>query len=144
MKSKTDFSAREKGDIARAQDLTMAVVNMISLEEHLAFTAMKTKKYEYYEISRNVREIRVSLMKELLEKPEGELWCSSKHTLSAMMRLIEVASKSDEDKCKHYLEAAFTLYRIFWFMMEVSKNEGHKSKAPRNERKNGKSDKKSA
>ncbi len=108
----------KKGDISKAQDLIMAVANMISLEEHLAFTAMKTGERDFYEIARGVRKLRISCLRELIGNPKGELWCASKHTLSAMMRMLEVASK-DEKKCEQYLKAAFELYQLFWLFKEA-------------------------
>ena len=110
---------RAKGDISKAQDLVMATVNLISLEEHLAFTAMKTGEQDFYEIARNVRKLRIRCLRELVGEPRGELWCASKHVLSAMMRLLEVASKEDGRKCGEYLEAAFDLYKLFWLFREA-------------------------
>ncbi|MBS3053683.1 MAG: hypothetical protein J4469_04230, partial [Candidatus Aenigmarchaeota archaeon] len=55
---------RTKGDISKAQDLVMATVNLISLEEHLAFTAMKTGEQDFYEIARNVRKLRIRCLRE--------------------------------------------------------------------------------
>lgn len=122
----------EKGDISKAQDLVMAAVHLISLEEHLAFTAMKTGEHDFYEIARAVRKMRVHCLRELIGEPRGELWCASKHVLSALMRMIEVASKEKDEKCKYYLKAAFDLYQLFWLFKEVgygTKAKKSKSKA---------------
>ena len=110
---------RTKGDISKAQDLVMATVNLISLEEHLAFTAMKTGEQDFYEIARNVRKLRIRCLRELVGEPRGELWCASKHVLSAMMRLLEVASKEDGKKCGEDLKAAFDLYKLLWLFREA-------------------------
>lgn len=118
------MSAKEKGDITKAQDLVMAVTNLISLEEHLAFTAMKTQENDFHEIARAVRKIRVKCMKELIGEPRGELWCSSKHTLSAMMRLLEVASKEEGAKCEEYMRAAHDLYQLFWLFKQDGAPDG--------------------
>ncbi len=118
------MSAKEKGDITKAQDLVMAVTNLISLEEHLAFTAMKTQENDFHEIARAVRKIRIKCMKELIGEPRGELWCSSKHTLSAMMRLLEVASKEEGVKCEEYMKAALDLYQLFWLFKQDSVPDG--------------------
>lgn len=120
---------KSKGDITKAQDLALATTNLISLEEHLAFTAMKTKNSDFYEIARAVRKIRIMCLRELIGEPKGELWCSSKHTLSAMMRLFEVASKEEGEKCKAYMEAAFDLYQLFWLFKEIAGNESKIAKA---------------
>lgn len=113
------ISQKDKGDISKAQDLVMAVTNLISLEEHLAFTAMKTGEHDFYEIARSVRKLRVGCLKELVGEPRGELWCASKHTLSAMMRLLEVASKEEGKKCEWYLKSSFDLYQLFWLFKEA-------------------------
>ena len=118
------MSAKEKGDITKAQDLMMAVTNLISLEEHLAFTAMKTQENDFHEIARAVRKIRVKCMKELVGEPRGELWCSSKHTLSAMMRLLEVASKEEGARCEEYTRAARDLYQLFWLFKQDGAPDG--------------------
>ena len=38
-------------DLSTAEDLSMAVMNLISLEEHFFFTGVKTKKDEYFDTS---------------------------------------------------------------------------------------------
>ncbi|MBI2583354.1 MAG: hypothetical protein HYW25_01685 [Candidatus Aenigmarchaeota archaeon] len=111
------------GDLSKAQDLVMATVNLIALEEHLAFTALKTGERDFYEIARGVRKIRIQCLRELIGEPKGELWCSSKHTLSAMMRMFEVASKEEGEKCKFYLDFAFDLYKLFWLFREVARGQ---------------------
>ncbi|MBI4018600.1 MAG: hypothetical protein HY368_03250 [Candidatus Aenigmarchaeota archaeon] len=117
-----------KGDVTKAQDLALAVTNLISLEEHLAFTAMKTGNGDFYEMARAVRKIRIMCLRNLIGEPAGELWCSSKHALSAMMRLFEVASKEESAKCEEYMKAAFDLYQLFWLFKEIG-NHGTKAKA---------------
>ncbi len=116
------MNTKLKGDISKAQDLVMAVTNLISLEEHLAFTAMKTGNSDYHKIAKAVRKIRVKCLKELIGEPAGELWCCSKHTLSAMMRLMEVASREEGKKCEEYVKSAFDLYQLFWLFREARKS----------------------
>ena len=115
------MNEKEKGDISKAQDLIIATTNLISLEEHLAFTAMKTGEDDFYEVARQVRGIRIQCLRELVGEPKGELWCASKHVLSAMMRLLEVASKEEGKKCGWYLKSALELYQLFWLFREASK-----------------------
>ena len=124
---------KERGDLSKAQDLVMATVNLISLEEHLAFTALKTGEQDFYEIGRHVRKIRIRCLRELVGEPKGELWCSSKHTLSAMMRLFEVASKEEGERCKSYLDAAFDLYKLFWLFRESAKSGKDEAKPAKDE-----------
>ena len=61
-------------DLSTAEDLSMAVMNLISLEEHFFFTGVKTKKDEYFDTSLEIREIRKSLLAKLMPNNEGESW----------------------------------------------------------------------
>lgn len=113
-------SLKEKSgvDLSTTEDLSLAVMNLISLEEHFYFTAVKTKKDEYFDTSLEIREIRKSLLAELMPNNEGETWCISKHLLSGTMRLIEVGNKLHSDgqkeKAKAMFEKAYQVYSIFW------------------------------
>ena len=75
-------------DLSAAEDLSIAVMNLISLEEHFFFTGAKTKDGSYYDLSGEVREMRKRLMEGLVEKHEGETWCATKHLLSSAIRLL--------------------------------------------------------
>jgi len=105
-------------DLSADEDLALAVMNLISMEEHLYFTAEKTGKDEYFDLLNQVREIRKKMMERLVGKPEGELWCFIKHTLSATMRLIEVGTKlqnqNKKDEAKEVFDLAYELFNIFW------------------------------
>jgi predicted S18 family serine protease len=105
-------------DLSADEDLALAVMNLISMEEHLYFTAKKTGKDKYFDLLNYVREIRKKMMERLIGKPEGELWCFIKHTLSATMRLIEVGTKlqnqNKKDEAKEVFDLAYELFNIFW------------------------------
>jgi len=113
-------SLKEKAgvDLSTTEDLSLAVMNLISLEEHFFFTGVKLNKDEYFETSNEIRNLRKELLKELMPNHEGETWCISKHLLSSTMRLIEVGNKlsSDEkkDEAKIMFERAYKVYSIFW------------------------------
>ncbi|HAQ02582.1 hypothetical protein A2467_03275 [Candidatus Nomurabacteria bacterium RIFOXYC2_FULL_36_8] len=113
-------SLKEKAgvDLSTAEDLSLAVMNLISLEEHFFFTGVKIKKDEYFDTAEEIRELRKELLKELMPNHEGETWCISKHLLSSTMRLIEVGNKlsSDDkkDEAKKMFERAYKVYSIFW------------------------------
>ena len=77
-------------DLSTTEDLSLAVMNLISLEEHFFFTGVKLNKDEYFETSNEIRNLRKELLKELMPNHEGETWCISKHLLSSTMRLIEI------------------------------------------------------
>src|SRR3990167_1625094 len=69
-------------DLTSAEDLSIAVMNLISLEEHFFFTGMKTQKDEYLDTSGEIREIRKELLKKLMPNHDGETTpaiCSRKH-----------------------------------------------------------------
>ncbi len=107
-----------KIDLSEEEDLAIAVMNLVSLEEHLFFTSQKTGKDDYLNMLESVREIRKNLMARLIPKNEGETWCVSKHLLSATMRLIEVGTKLKNDgknaEAKETFDQAYSLFSVFW------------------------------
>ena|SRR3989344_3209414 len=109
-------------DLTKLEDLSMAVMNLISIEEHLAFTAMKTKKEEYLQVLDSVRTLRKSLLKKLVKNTEGELWCISKHLLATSMRLMETSTKyinNDNKQALEFAKNAHDLYGLFWFLQKI-------------------------
>jgi len=112
------LKASGKIDLSTEEDLSLAVMNLISLEEHFFFTAEKTKKTEYFDLLSEVREIRKELLGKLIDRHEGETWCISKHLLAATMRLIEVGTKLRSDgkraESKETFDRAYKLYSLFW------------------------------
>ena len=112
--------ARKEGgvDLSTAEDLSLAVMNLVSLEEHFFFTAMKTGKDAYLDTSTEIREMRKRLLAELMPNHEGETWCASKHLLSATMRLVEVGNKLQSESKKEealvMFKNAYRTYSIFW------------------------------
>lgn len=109
-------------DLSTKEDMSLAVMNLLSTEEHLAFTAMKTGKMEYLAILDSVRELRKSLLRELVENTEGEMWCISKHLLSITMRLMETGVKylkTDQKRAQRLFDSAFDAYRLFWLLQKV-------------------------
>jgi len=105
-------------DLSADEDLSIAIMNLISIEEHFFFTAEKTEDKKYYDFFAGIREIRKSLMKKLVKEPEGEVWCISKHLLAASIRVMEVGTKelSRGKKREAYelFEKAYELYSLFW------------------------------
>ena len=49
---------QDKMDLSSDQDLTIAIMNLISIEEHFFFTGAKLGKTEYYDMIKDVREMR--------------------------------------------------------------------------------------
>lgn len=105
-------------DLSSDQDLTIAIMNLISIEEHLVFSGAKTGKTSFYDLVEDVRELRKNLMQKVIPEYEGEVWCISKHLLSSSMRLMEVGTKQQslghkEDAYKLFNQA-YDLYCLFW------------------------------
>lgn len=107
-----------KVDLSSGEDLSIAIMNLVSLEEHFFFTAKKTNKEKYFDLLKKVREMRKTLMLKIVKEPEGEVWCISKHLLAASMRLIEVGTKAQSQGNKSQAEElfakAYELYNLFW------------------------------
>jgi len=107
-----------KIDLSKDEDLSIAIMNLIGIEEHLFFTAEKTNKEVYLKLLNEVREMRKELLKKIVKDYEGEVWCISKHLLAASMRLIEVGTKhlakGEEKEAREMFEKSFNLYSLFW------------------------------
>ncbi|MDP1696114.1 MAG: hypothetical protein Q8L29_04325 [archaeon] len=105
-------------DLSSDEDLSIAIMNLISIEEHLFFTAEKTSKSVYYNLLREVREMRKELLKKIIKEYEGEVWCISKHLLASSMRLMEVGTKQlghgKKEEAKDLFKKAYQLYSLFW------------------------------
>ena len=109
---------KDKMDLSSDQDLSLAIMNLVSIEEHFFFTGAKTGKSEYYDLLKEVREMRKVLLKKIIKEYEGEVWCISKHLLAASMRLMEVGTKQlgqgDKEQAEELFQKAFDLYGMFW------------------------------
>lgn len=107
-----------KLDLSSDQDLSLAVMNLISIEEHFFFTGAKLDKPEYYNFLKEAREMRKELMERLIKNKEGETWCLSKHLLSASMRLMEVGTKEmgrdNKELAEDLFKKSYHLYSMFW------------------------------
>ena len=105
-------------DLSSDQDLTIGIMNLISIEEHLMFSGAKTGKHEFYDLIDDVREQRKQMMQKIIPSYEGEVWCISKHLLAASMRLFEVGTKAlaagDKDGAYDLFDRSYGLYCIFW------------------------------
>ena len=105
-------------DLSSDEDLSIAVMNLVSLEEHFFFTASKAEKPEYFDLLNEIREMRKALMKKLIKESEGEIWCVQKHLLAASMRLIEVGTKylhqENRKEAEELFLKAYRLYSLFW------------------------------
>lgn len=108
-------------DLSSDQDLSVALMNLISLEEHFFFSGAKTHKTGFYDMINTVREMRKELMTRIVKKSSaenGETWCISKHLLAASMRLMEVGTKAlgagNTKDAYDMFDKAYDLYSLFW------------------------------
>src|SRR3990167_3859588 len=121
-------------DLSTEEDLSLAVMNLVSLEEHFFFTGVKTKKPEYFDLLGEVRNTRKELLAKMMDKNEGETWCISKHLLATTMRLIEVGTKLNSDGKKSEAQEMFArahkTYSIFWALrLKLIDTSGFKTMA---------------
>ena len=105
-------------DLSSDQDLTIAIMNLISIEEHLVFSGAKTGKTAFYDLIEEVRETRKRLMQKIIPSYEGEVWCISKHLLATSMRLMEVGTKQqslgNKEQAYDLFNKAYDMYCLFW------------------------------
>lgn len=105
-------------DLSSDQDLSIGIMNLISIEEHLMFSGAKTGKTAFYDQINEVREMRKRMMQKIIPSYEGEVWCISKHLLASSMRLFEVGTKAlaagDKSQAYALFDDSYGLYCMFW------------------------------
>lgn len=113
-----DLKQKKDADLSMEEDLSLAIMNLISLEEHFFLTAEKTGKNEYLKYLEETRNLRKKLLEVMIPKNEGETWCISKHLLAATMRMMEVGTKyqtmKEPKKAGDAFADAYKLYNLFW------------------------------
>jgi len=118
LKKVEKITEKNKIDLSANEDLSIAIMNLLSIEEHLFFTGVKTQKEKYFNLLKEVREMRKELLKKIIKDYEGEQWCISKHLLASSMRLIEVGTKElnqgNKKEAKNLFSKAYDLYSLFW------------------------------
>jgi hypothetical protein len=109
---------QDQMDLSSDQDLSIAIMNLVSIEEHFFFTGAKTGKNEYYDLIDTVREMRKELLKRIIKDYEGEVWCISKHLMAASYRLMEVGTKQlsrgNKEDAYGLFNKSYELYSLFW------------------------------
>jgi|SRR3989338_319329 len=108
-------------DLSLGEDLSIGLMNLISLEEHFLFSFVKTSDGRYLDMLEQTRELRKRLLRRIVKEDKGdnsERWCISKHLLAATMRLTEVGTKYLHDgkrtEAEEMFLEAFNLYTLFW------------------------------
>lgn len=113
-----NLKKQDKVDLSSDQDLSIAIMNLISIEEHFFFTGIKTGKNKYFDLLQEVRAMRGDLLRKIIPQYEGEVWCISKHLLAASMRLMEVGTKAQaqnkKKEAEELFQKAYDLYSLFW------------------------------
>lgn len=117
---KAQESKQHQLDLSSDEDLSIAIMNLVSIEEHFFFTAEKTGKTEYFDLLKEAREMRKELLGKIIKEyePGSEIWCISKHLLAASMRLMEVGTKQlgmgKKAEAEDLFAKSFQLYSLFW------------------------------
>lgn len=118
VKKLDDMKKQDKLDLSSDQDLSIAIMNLVSIEEHFFFTGAKLGKPEYFDLLQEVRKVRGELLRKIVKNPQGEEWCISKHLLAASMRLMEVGTKQHKmgkkEDALDLFQKSFDLYTLFW------------------------------
>ncbi|MEK7465709.1 MAG: hypothetical protein AAB631_02955 [Patescibacteria group bacterium] len=113
-----ELKKAEKFDLSMDEDLSIAIMNLISLEEHFFYTAEKTGKDSYLDLLNETRAIRKELLGKMIPQHEGETWCISKHLLAGTMRIMEVGTKllgaGKKEEAKQMFHNAYKVYSLFW------------------------------
>lgn len=132
IKNVESFKEKAGVDLSTSEDLSVAVMNLISLEEHFFFTASKTKKDEYFDTIQEIRSLRKEFLAKLMPVNEGETWCIAKHLLATTIRLIEVGNKlqseGEKEQAKKTFEGAYKVYSLFW-ALKLGLIKGRKGEA---------------
>ncbi len=123
-----EMKKQDRLDLSSDQDLSIAIMNLVSIEEHFFFTGAKTGKPEYYDLLQEVRKMRGDLLRKIIKEYEGEVWCISKHLLAASMRLMEVGTKQQgmgkKDEARELFQKSYDLYSLFWALnMKIIKTD---------------------
>lgn len=105
-------------DLSKDQDLSIAIMNLISIEEHLAFSGAKTQDNSFFDLIKPIREERKELLQKIITTYKGEVWCISKHLLAVSMRLMEVGTKllgvDKKDEAYEFFNKSYDMYCLFW------------------------------
>ena len=132
VKSIEEIKEKNKLDISAGEDLSIALMNIVSLEEHSFFSYIKTKDEKFLKILEISRELRKRLMPLIVNKDDSEAWCMSKHLLASSMRLYEVGNRlwhegKEKDAKAMYTDSA-ELYGLFWQINSGTNSKNYKSK----------------
>lgn len=130
LKRVENFKIEQNLDLSSGEDLSIGIMNLISIEEHLFYTYGKLKKHRYLDLLNEVRLMRTELLKDIIKDYEGEVWCISKHLLAASMRVMEVGTKElkkgNKKKAEELFQKSYKLYTLFWGLNLSEQSESGK------------------
>src|SRR3989338_6648701 len=123
-----EIKKKNKLDISAWEDLSIGIMNLVSLEEHCFFSYAKTEDDKFLDLLESVRELRKRLLALIVKKDDdSEKWCMSKHFLASSMRLFEVGNRllheGKEKEAKEMYKNAAELYGMFWKLNVESKGK---------------------
>src|SRR3989344_4849011 len=115
-------------DISAWEDLSIGLMNLVSLEEHCFFSYVRTQDDKFLKTLEAVRELRKKLLALIIKKDDdSERWCMSKHLLASSMRLFEVGNRllheGKEKEAKEMYKDSAELYGLFWALNEEGKEK---------------------
>ena len=115
-------------DISAWEDLSIGLMNLVSLEEHCFFSYVRTQDDKFLKTLEAVRELRKKLLALIIKKDDdSERWCMSKHLLASSMRLFEVGNRllheGKEKEAKEMYKDSAELYGLFWALNVESKGK---------------------
>ena len=73
IKQINEIKDKNQLDLSVGEDLSIALMNIISLEEHLLFSYFKTENKKYLEMLEQVRELRKKLFAKIVKKDPMEI-----------------------------------------------------------------------
>ena len=127
IKKINEVKKKKELDISIMEDLSIGLMNLVSLEEHCFLSYAKTKDEKFLRTLNTTRELRKKLFALIVKKDdESEKWCMSKHFLGASMRLYEVGNRlfheRNEKEAKEMYNDAAELYGLF---LELNSGSGN-------------------
>ena len=128
-----------KLDLSIGEDLSIALMNLVSLEEHSFFSYIKTKDEKFLNFLQVTKDLRKKLLLLLVKQDDSEAWCMSKHILASSMRLYEVGNRllsegKKEEAISMYNDSA-ELYGLFWRLNNKSGKAEKVREPDKNEKK---------
>ena len=124
----SEIKEKNELDLSAGEDLSIALMNLVSLEEHSFFSYVKTKDEKFLEILEICRELRKKLLAKIVNKDDNsEKWCMSKHLLASSIRLYETGNRllheNKTDEAKEMYNDAAEIYALFW-KLNISNPKG--------------------